>query len=359
MLLSTSSSEGIQTRILPKASLVAPLLLAIGVCSALLIAWEMFWRSEGAVPSYRNSDELWSKERRRINEGDGHLPVIAGSSRVLFNIDLDTWERLTGERPIQLGLEGTSPVSMVEGLANDPDFTGDLLIGVSPVPLFGGLDTRGKAVMGYKRTSYSARAGQWLSELLEPYLAFYHKDYALFQIIKRQPLPNRDGVSIRMGVRRLTVMDQDRNTRLWWRVESDPEYRDLARSIWAQRFPRDGKLPPPVVEFMTSKIENSLERMQKAVNTLHQRGVKVTFLQSPASGGFLELEQLLYPRESTWQILLAETGSEGFHWEDHPGLQGYELPEYSHIASGERERFTTEVLRLMGKIPQVKTAAGE
>jgi hypothetical protein len=68
-----------------------------------------------------------------------------------------------GERPIQLALEGTSPIFALEDLADDPNFTGRLIIGVSPPLFFGGFDRRLKAVANWRRQTPSQRAGQWLS----------------------------------------------------------------------------------------------------------------------------------------------------------------------------------------------------
>jgi hypothetical protein len=38
-------------------------------------------------------------------------------------MQLDVWERLDGRRPIQLAIEGTSPLKVMEDLAADPKFT--------------------------------------------------------------------------------------------------------------------------------------------------------------------------------------------------------------------------------------------
>lgn len=42
-------------------------------------------------------------------------------------MQLRVWEKATGERPIQLALKGTSPMSMLRDLAAGPDFTGQVL----------------------------------------------------------------------------------------------------------------------------------------------------------------------------------------------------------------------------------------
>jgi len=118
------------------------LLLAILMFSA----WEWHWRDFGAQPGYRNSDGQWAQQRRRINNGEGNKTVLVGSSRVLFDVQLPVWEKTLGEKPIQLALEGTSPLPVLEGLAADPDFTGRLLVGIADALEDWHINNRGNGV---------------------------------------------------------------------------------------------------------------------------------------------------------------------------------------------------------------------
>ncbi|HVH84711.1 MAG TPA: hypothetical protein VM713_10380, partial [Steroidobacteraceae bacterium] len=102
----------------------------------LLVAWEAHWRAFGATPGVANNSGLWAIQRRRIDAGEGDATVIVGSSRPFFDIQLPVWERLAGRRPIQLAFEGTSPLKFAEDLADDPRFTGRLIIGIDPQVFF-------------------------------------------------------------------------------------------------------------------------------------------------------------------------------------------------------------------------------
>jgi len=99
-------------------------LIALLLTILLMSGWEAWWRSDGSVPGYRNSEGLWAIQRRRINDGEGHKTIITGSSRIFFDTQLDVWEEESGQRPIQLALEGTSPATLMEGLIDDLDFYG-------------------------------------------------------------------------------------------------------------------------------------------------------------------------------------------------------------------------------------------
>jgi len=306
----------------------------------LMAGWEWHWRDFGAIPGYRNSDGAWAEQRRRIDTGEGDATVLAGASRVLFDVQLDEWQQVTGERPIQLALEGTSPLPVLEDLAADPDFTGRLLVGVAPDVFFSGFAYRGDAISAYGKHGPSRRSGHWLSrQFLEPYFAFYDSDFALPTVVLRQSWPQRPGLPKRTRVRKLMTQGPDRNSHMWRKVETDASYRALVRSIWAEDF----GAPLPMMdtpENARKAVGRQVERAAKAVATLRARGVPVVFVRPPSNGAYYAFEQQYLPRATTWEPLIEAVGVPGLHFEDHPQLQGYDLPEWSHLSHGDARRFT-------------------
>lgn len=325
------------------------LLGALALFLLLMTAWELHWRAYGAAPAFRNSDGAWADQRRRINTGEGGKTVLIGSSRMLFDVQLPEWERATGERPIQLSLEGTSPLPVLEDLADDPDFTGRLLIDATPTSLFLGQSGRRASVVPYyHEQSPSQRSGHWLSQrFLEPWFAFYDPDFALPVVVRRQAWPDRPGLPPRILVRKLSVQERDRNTHLWRKVEEDPQYHALVRRIWQVQL---GLPLPPMIDTEAKRRklrEEMIGRVAMAVDKLRARGVRVVFVRPPSSGPWLAQELRYTPRKETWDALLRRTGSPGIHFEDYPQLQGYALPEWSHLGIAEAERFTTALAPLV------------
>lgn len=318
-------------------------IVAVLVFIGSIVGWELYWRMSGATPSYQNSDGLWAMQRRRIDHGGGNATVLSGASRILFDVDLDTWQQASGERPIQLALEGTSPLFLLEDLANDPKFTGRLIVDVAPDLFFTGFEYRGKAQKYYREETLSQKAGQWLSmHFVEPFFAFYDPDFALMNILKRQPWPARAGVPSRRDVRKLAIHDADRNTRMWSKMERDRDYQKLAQDIWAEDF----DVPPYKVMKLSGPaemqrvIDKQIDRAAAAVSKLRARGVEVVFVRPPSDSRYLEFENREFPRTKTWDALLHRTGAPGIHFQDYAELQGYWLPEWSHLAAGEKARFT-------------------
>ncbi len=324
--------------------------IALLLFAVLMTGWEMYWRNYGAEPAYANSSGSWSAQRRRIDEGEGNKLVLIGSSRVLFDTQLHVWEKLTGERPIQLALEGTSSVPVLEDLADDPKFTGRLMIGVAPELFFSGFAMRGQLIGDFHRQGPGQRVGQWLSQkFVEPYFAYYDPDFALGTVLERQDWPLREGMHAFKHVRKLSVSDADRDTHMWAKVENDAEYRNLARSIWTQfmNFP-----PPPNMntpEKLKAVIDKQIQRCKIAIDKMRARGVRVVFVRMPSAEDYHSFELKVFPRTNTWDPLLQVTGAAGIHFEDYPQLQGYQLPEWSHLSASEAVRFTAQLAPLVEK----------
>jgi hypothetical protein len=321
---------------------------AVVLAALLLGGWEWHWRAFGVTPSIGNNEALWAIQRRRLDQGEGDATVLLGSSRVYFDIQLPVWKRLSGRAPIQLSFEGTSPLTALEDLAADPKFTGRVLVGVAPDLFFSGFAAHDGAARYAQKESPAQRVGQWLSmNFIEPYFAFDDPDFALQTVWARQDWPKRPGRRWFVSVRKLANTDPDRNGALWSKVDTDPQYRQLARSIWQQDFVPAPDDPSPA-EVEKTKQEQ-IARAVKAVAQLRAHGAKVLFVRMPSSGEYYAYEQRVYPRAGTWGNLLKATGAPGVHFEDYPQLQGYYLPEWSHMTRAEGERFTAALYAIIAR----------
>ena len=344
-------AQPVPERDVPERPWPAMLLGATLLFALLLGGWELYWRDYGVVPGNRDDSALWARERRRLT-ADGNAPrdatVLVGSSRNFFDVSLPVWERTAGRRPIQLSLVGTSPVFVLEDLANESTFRGQVLVDIAPDIFFTGFAYRAEVGKYWRKESPSERVGKWLSmTFVEPWFAFYDGDFALSTVLRRQAWPKRPGLPGGMPVRKLEIVGPDRAAYMWSKLETDPEYRALARSIWAHDF----HAPPPTPKERAEAkktLDEQIERTRVAVSKLRSRGVVVVFVRHPTGGDYLEFEQREFPRRSTWDLLLARTGAPGVHFEDHPTLeQGYDFPEWSHMSRRSAERYTAELYRVL------------
>ena len=133
---STSNSDYHLHYHTPTISWRAALWLAIPLWMLALGVWEWFWRHQGYEPSYLNSVGLWADARRKVGTDGNRDLVIVGSSRILFDLDLNVLsEELDAPYPIQLALEGTNPYDFLHDIAVDPLFVvrnADGLYGLVP-----------------------------------------------------------------------------------------------------------------------------------------------------------------------------------------------------------------------------------
>src|SRR5271167_2992133 len=105
--------------------------LAVVACATLIgtTGWEIAMRQFGLRAGDLDDGKAhWAVERRKVDEGPREPIVIIGDSRILFDTDLATWQTLSGRRPIQLALVGTSARPFLHDLAMDDHFAGLLVI---------------------------------------------------------------------------------------------------------------------------------------------------------------------------------------------------------------------------------------
>ena len=130
-------------------------------------------------------------------------------------------------------------------------------------------------------------------------------------------------------------------------METDKAYQDRTKEIWAEQF----VLGPPLTEELIAKMmadrDVEMEKAVAATNKLQGRGVEVIFVRMPSEGIYAEVEPMGYPRAENWNVLIERTGALGLHWEDHAEMQGYWLPEWSHMSASEADRFTKAFYQLI------------
>ena len=114
-------------------------------------------------PEYRDDNALWAQQRRRIDEGEGNATVLIGARAHSSTCNCRFGNDCRARQPIQLALDGTSPVYVLEDLADDPAFTGRLLIGIAPDIYFSGFEYQKNYDRYTRKESPSQRVGKFLS----------------------------------------------------------------------------------------------------------------------------------------------------------------------------------------------------
>ncbi|MGB5131734.1 MAG: hypothetical protein WBO00_03905, partial [Steroidobacteraceae bacterium] len=289
-------SEDVTVREIPKTRLAAIGWLVFVLVAVAMVAWELQMRSIGLeAGDLDDSKAHWAVERRKIAAGDWDDIVIVGSSRILFDTNLDVWKEVTGRRPIQLALAGTNPRPFMADFANDPDFRGLLVVGVTPDIFFGdwlGIPIFAGVLDYWKDQSPSERIGHQLGLYLSRHLAFLDSDYTLIRQIDEINLPNRGGI-VRpyLDVWKVWQTTDDRQAFLWSGIVNNKRLREHARLAWG---PFDGK------PMEAAGIARACNEAADAVKKIRARGGEVVFIRAPSAGLYYESEQHSAPRARTW-----------------------------------------------------------
>ena len=335
----------VTVREIPVARLAATGWLLLALVVAGVGAWEWKMRSLGLTTDDLDDNKShWAVERRRLAAGDHDGVVIIGSSRILFDTDLDVWDEMTGRRPIQLALPGTNPRQFLEDFANDEDFKVPLLVvGVTPDLFFGdwpGIPEFAGLIQFWKDESPSQRFGHRVDLVLQRQLAFLDSAYTLGHVIDRAaPVADREGVrGPQRDVWKIWWSGEERQHYLWERLSRDERLRDHMRWVWG---PFNGEGTKP------EEKQRAVDQSKRDVEKLRARGVEVVFIRSPSAGLYYEHELQAFPRKGTWEPLLKATGAYGIHFDDHPDMQGLEVPEWSHLSRASATVFTRAYVGLL------------
>jgi hypothetical protein len=357
---STSSFETYELkRIVPKHHWMLLALLSVVVTAGLTLGWELYCRSQGYEPSINDSTDLWASRRTVLDE-EPDRTVLIGSSRMLFDFDMDVYEEGMGERPLQLATVGTNPLPYLEDLADHPKFSGTVIVGVVP-GLFmapGGppMDALKKHLDRYRDWSPTQKTGHQIARVLERRLAFLNKeDLTLNQLLLTLKFPNREKVKVPPTLPpHFHQVDEERQGGMTDFAANNTALQKRIQQIWLPLFtpppPKEGLTPEEITAGREKMGKFILGRAKKAVDKIRTRGGKVLFLRLPSTGELRALENKFTPRAHIWDKLLRVTGAPGIHFEDYPQLTGFDCPEWSHLNKKDGTEFTRRLIPLLKEI---------
>lgn len=337
------------------------LLIALTISMIWLVSWETYWRSQGKRPNLDDNKDLWAVQRAKVDKATDNDVILTGSSRVLFDIQLNEWEEETGARPIQLAAAGATPLPIFSEIVNNTNFNGTVIVGVTP-PLFFSTTfpkadpwerAQSKVDHYYKRT-YAQRFNHALSIPLEQNLAListteeiWSNNIDLKSLLNNIKIGNRipEGMPPFNEFNKTAI---DRNTEMTERTVNDTAYANTIKRVWGYF----GKTAPPPDKKATISF------FIKDAEKFKARGGNLILLRCPSTGGFRMGENMGMPREQFWDELVAKTQIPSYHFEDYEQFKSLDCPEWSHLSAKDARFFTTELIKTMkadGALPNSKT----
>jgi len=328
------------------------LFIAITLSVISLVSWEIYWRSQGKIPDLDDNKDLWAVQRAKVENATQNDALLMGSSRVLFDIQLDEWEAETGVRPIQLASAGASPLPIFHDVVNNTDFKGTILVGVTPGLFFSTTypeaspwkraQTRADY---YKNRTYAQRLNHWLSLPLQKSLVFvstseegWTDDIDLKSLINNINSGNRTGKPQYPPFNAFAYIEEDRNNPMSEKTATDTAFANSIKEAW--KFIILGNKNPPEREATTNFFLADAKKFM-------ERGGNLILLRCPSSGWIKGGEDKFLSREEFWDPLVKATNAKAYYFEDYDQFKNLECPEWSHLSAPDARFFTTELVRIM------------
>jgi hypothetical protein len=339
------------------------LLPAAIVFVLFILALELALLRQGIHPTVTDSEARWQRERNRADDLGGRALILVGASRMQIDIDLDEARRLTRLEPEQLAVSGANWIPIFQGLANDPEINGTVLVDFDErfvaEPDTASLHVVNDALVyqqHFRRrrltASPSERAEAALDGALHKLLRSYADDATPWQSLVDRAFGARSTQYIDMAPDRSRAADFARTcpTAILPRslanggrviplaFKSSTETR---RAELAQLIP---KLRP---EDDTTFLDES-RLLHAAAKAIELRGGHVFFIRMPLDGWMKQSYERRYPRAKFWDRFAAEINGGTLNYSDHESLSKFTCPDAFHLDYRDRRAFTASVIRELG-----------
>jgi len=328
---------------LVKAAVLTLVLLVISVAS-----WELYLRNQGYETTYYDDGALWAHKRKMVYEPADKATVFIGSSRIKFDLDIDTWQNITGDHAVQLACVGSTPVPVLEDLANDKNFKGKLVVDVTEGLFFSSAPRNASTpetnMKYFKEQTPAQKASFHLNHFLESQFVFLDKEWlSLGAQLNKIPVSERTGVYNFHGFPSdFGRVKFNRQEYMTDKLAADTNIQNQVKSIW-NGF-RKANTDPPA---SGGKLDSLLNRVKTACDKIKARGGQILFVRTPSSGAFLMGENRGFPREKYWERILSITGCPGIHFADYPAIASFKCPEFSHLSRQDAIVFTKNFIKIL------------
>jgi hypothetical protein len=323
-------------------------LLALILSIIVITYWEYSIRQKGADPSFDDNEALWANKRGMVYEAKDKATVFIGSSRIKFDLDIPTWESLTGNHAVQLANVGSSPRPVMEDLANDPNFKGRLVVDVTEELFFyPGLafndGSTNKKIRYFHDITPTERFSFQVDRVLESRFAFLDQDnYSINAMLDQMKIPNRTGAPFFDFPMEFDRTSYARQSYMSPRFVADTNLQNRVKAIWRGCVAGGG--PPPV---SGKALDSILNWVKIQVDKIKTHGGDVIFVRTPSSGPAIMGEHQGFPRKDYWDRILTTTGCQGIYFEDYPATANFICPEWSHLKPSDAVIYTKNLVKIL------------
>ena len=330
---------------------------------AYVATTEITLARRGFAPTVQDTQARWLKERERASALGRRALILVGASRIQLDLDLDILRRSTGLEPVQLAIDGSSYVPVLEGLARDPSIQGTVVLDLMPGPV--ALERQSSGTSQHYQAEYEARAARptqwptyraidtWISDGIRNHLVNYADggrpwDALMNRVINPVATPQYLSTfpdrSRRADYQRVTMPDFYLSRVL--RHLGNPAEIDTGQpaDLLAKQLVAYVQRLEPAPE--SAQAEKGLVDLERAVAAIQSRGGRVFIVSLPTSGLIQEADARRFPRSQYWDRVVATTSARAIHSQDQPALSGFVCPDGSHLDQRDVAAFTGALVQV-------------
>jgi hypothetical protein len=272
---------------------------------------------------------------------------------MIIDFDTDVFTGATGLRPVQLAIEGKSPLAVLANLADDRNFKGMVICDFHEVFVYATEGTKNPrmnlSAQDFVKT-YTDRS--FLTELLPARVDQYaHKFFTqtfVFQMPELRPTN-----AIHYLVRgQLPPKPQDSETITREGMTISVRGRQLTGDELEKLRKHFEELTETCIKSTTTSASLRADvagYVDGIVRRIQARGGRVVFVCFPMGGKLWEINERSYPKKDFWDYLASHAAGTWIHFADYPVLSGYNLPDWSHLDADGRLKFTKGLTDILVK----------
>lgn len=327
-----------------------------------IIFFELKLRDSGWVPSVVDSPQLWSIHRKSASKLGDKALILIGASRMQLDIDLATIRNSSSIEPVQLAIDGSSFMPVLEDLASDRDIKGTIIISTS--------------MHNIKPKTIGDASIQWVkyynkyfkqNNFIAPYKNFdneiksYVENHLALKLEGAMPatvILARAFDKFTLGNYLVTNNDRSRDADYSKVIMPDFYIKRVKRHFGEDLTPDENNIS---YERFLKTYQNAIEALKPVDNKvflegldllleyIHQiesRGGKVILVRFPTDKLIREIDQKRYPRNIFWDVI-AKKYNRTIHYADYPELSRFNLPDGSHLDYRDKQAFTNSLLNII------------
>ncbi|MGA9333788.1 MAG: hypothetical protein WBV39_05870 [Rudaea sp.] len=311
--------------------------LAALIAAAIVVAAECHWRASAYRPNIRDSAQLWSMQRDRVDSTNTTALVLLGASRIEFGIDTKLLARLLPNyRPIMLAQNANYPLAVLRDLANDSNFRGVVVCDIE-----------------------SNGLTEIYRDMQQPLVDYYHKQWSPSWHLHRLLLTLWQKHAVvadpQLGVVETVLRIIDGHApprpdyvRFYADRSGDIDYTRTdvaaARRHFDELLSKD-QVPPALAA--PDKWLAGLAPVYAWVKRIKARGGEVIFYRSPTSGVLPQIEAIMYPPAQYWDRFIATVPAPVVDAASIPQLSVFNEPDDSHLDFRDKPAYTRALVDVL------------